>query len=285
MPPLTHLKRCLAPGPLVVAAASALMLAGRSSPAAEHGLPGNTPAPRVAAASDDGEMALRKFRVPKGWKVDLIAAEPDLANPVAFAFDESERIYVVETFRTVEDRIKLLRYYFAENAPQLEQATERVKLLQRGADGRVTGSTVFADGFNTIEDGLASGVLARRGEVWFADIPHLWRLRDRNGDGVSDERTSLSRGYGVRIGFLGHDLHGLRFGPDGRLYFTVGDRGADVTTREGRHLQTPDSGAVFRCDPDGSNLETPTQRRGGHRVRDRDAGTAQREGIGGNRAG
>jgi quinoprotein glucose dehydrogenase len=243
-------------------------------------------------------MAIRKFRVPKGWKVEIIAAEPDLANPVAFAFDESERIYVVETFRlaegvldirgrgdwpsagfkagvsperraglmdetldadlacrTVEDRIKLLRYYFAENAPQLEQATERVKLLQRGADGRVTGSTVFADGFNTIEDGLASGVLARRGEVWFADIPHLWRLKDRNGDGVSDERTSLSRGYGVRIGFLGHDVHGLRFGPDGRLYFTIGDRGADVMTREGRHLETPDSGAVFRCDPDGSNLE------------------------------
>src|SRR5690606_8938919 len=54
---------------------------------------------RIQAASDEAERAIRGFRVPDGWKVDLIAAEPHLANPVAFTFDEQERIYVVETFR------------------------------------------------------------------------------------------------------------------------------------------------------------------------------------------
>lgn len=266
--------------------------------AAEHGLATNAVAPQVAAASDEGEQAIRRFRIPKGWKVDLIAAEPDLANPVAFAFDEQERIYVVETFRlgdgvldirgrggwpspgfkkdlpperrarlveetldadlanrTVEDRERMLRMYFAENAPSLERHTDRVKLVFRGPDGRATRSTVFADGFDRLTDGLASGVLARGGDVWFANIPHLWLLRDTNGDGVSDQRTALGSGFGVRVGFLGHDLHGLRFGPDGRLYFSIGDRGSEVVTREGRRLSTPDTGAVFRCDPDGSNLE------------------------------
>ncbi|MGE3308676.1 MAG: HEAT repeat domain-containing protein [Limisphaerales bacterium] len=266
--------------------------------AAEHEVSDKGQGPRIAAASDEGAEAIRNFRIPKGWKVDLIAAEPDLANPVAFAFDEQERIHVVETFRhsegvldirgrtgwpsdgykkgmppewrsrmadelldadlacrSVEDRERMLRHYFAENAPSLERLSERVRQIRRGADGRATGSTVFADGFNLLVGGLASGVLARDGEVWFTDIPNLWKLKDTDGDGVSDERTILNTGFGVRVGFLGHDLHGLRFGPDGRLYFTIGDRGANVVTREGRRLETPDTGAVFRCDPDGSNLE------------------------------
>ncbi|MBL9137092.1 MAG: HEAT repeat domain-containing protein [Verrucomicrobiales bacterium] len=266
--------------------------------AADHALASAGSGPRIAQASDEGRQAIRRFRIPKDWQVELIAAEPDLANPVAFAFDERERIYVVETFRhsegvldirgranwpsatykkalpperlariaeevldadlacrTVEDRERMLRGYFLENTPTLERMTDRLKVIFRGGDGRSAGSQIYADGFSRLTDGLASGVLARGNEVWFANIPSLWRLRDTDGDGVAEARDALHQGFGVRVGFLGHDLHGLCFGPDGRLYFTVGDRGANVTTKEGRRLETPDSGAVFRCDPDGSNLE------------------------------
>ena len=69
------------------------------------------------------------------------------------------------------------------------------------------------------------------------------------------DRTLLHEGYGVHVGFLGHDLHGLRFGPDGKLYFSIGDRGFNVTTREGRALAVPDTGSVLRCNPDGTELE------------------------------
>ena len=59
----------------------------------------------------------------------------------------------------------------------------------------------------------------------------------------------------MHVGFLGHDLHGLRFGPDGRLYFSIGDRGFNVTTLDGRKLAVPDTGSVLRCNPDGTELE------------------------------
>src|SRR6059058_2386507 len=59
----------------------------------------NANAPKVAAASDEGERAMKRFRIPKGFKVELFAAEPLLANPVCFSIDEKGRFFVAETFR------------------------------------------------------------------------------------------------------------------------------------------------------------------------------------------
>src|ERR1051325_11792713 len=53
----------------------------------------------IAPASNQGELAIKRFQVAPGLKVDLWAAEPMLANPVAFNFDEKGRAYVCETFR------------------------------------------------------------------------------------------------------------------------------------------------------------------------------------------
>src|SRR5437899_2649302 len=55
--------------------------------------------PKIAAASKEPEQAMKRIRVPSGTKIELFAAEPLLANPVAFCFDEKGRCFVAETYR------------------------------------------------------------------------------------------------------------------------------------------------------------------------------------------
>jgi quinoprotein glucose dehydrogenase len=226
----------------------------------------------------DPELAIKQFKVPPGFKVELFAAEPQLANPVAFCFDEQGKCYVAETFRlhagvtdirghmnwldddlasrTTEDLAAMFTKFLGPKVNELTNNSERVRLIEdRDGNGRADFSTTFAEGFNSMVDGIGAGVLARKGNVWFANIPNLWLLRDTNRDGQADFRKSLHHGYGVRVGFLGHDLHGLRFGPDGKLYFSIGDRGANVKTPDGKTIANPETGAVYRCNPDGSELE------------------------------
>ncbi len=234
--------------------------------------------PPVAPASDQAKRAIRSFRVPSGLTVELFAAEPLLANPVAFCIDETGVVYVAETFRlnagvtdtrghmnwldddlacrTVADRVAMYKKFLGKGFAAYNVQHERVRrIVDRDGDGRADLATVFADGFNDPSAGIGAGVLARKNDIWFACIPWLWKLRDTNGDGRAEERTLLHEGYGVHVGFLGHDLHGLRFGPDGRLYFSIGDRGFNVKTREGSTLTVPDTGSVLRCNPDGTDLE------------------------------
>jgi quinoprotein glucose dehydrogenase len=240
--------------------------------------------PRVAAAeiapaSSEGELALKRMQLPAGLTASLWAAEPMLANPVAFNFDERGRIFVAETHRyrtsvldirdymwTLEDelanrtleenRAAILRHFGPEGVKALSIESERVRLLEdTDHDGKADRSTLFAEGFNSPVDGIASGVLARRGKVYLTSIPSLWLLENETKAGTAAKRTELSRGYGIRFNFTGHDLHGLILGPDGKLYFSVGDRAAHAVARDGSIADTPDTGAVFRCNPDGTKLE------------------------------
>jgi len=235
--------------------------------------------PPIAPASQEGQLAISGFKIPEGVEAKLFAAEPMLANPVVLGIDQSTgQVYVCETFRqqkgvednrshmnwllddlslqTVDDRVKMFQKYLGDQVQDYTKEQDRLRLIEdTNGDGVADKATVFADGFNAIEDGTGAGVLIHNGDVFYTCIPKLWKLRDSSGDGKADSKEALADGFGVRVAFRGHDMHGLQLGPDGRVYFSIGDRGYHVTNKEGKLLARPDTGAVFRCDLDGSNLE------------------------------
>jgi quinoprotein glucose dehydrogenase len=222
-----------------------------------------------------------RIHVAQGFTSEVFASHPLLADPVAFAIDERNRLYVAETNRldagatdirqhmawldedlasmSVEARVQLIKRHEGPRLAEYTKQTDRIRLLwDSDGNGKADRSTIFADGFNEIQDGIGSGLLVRHGNVYYTNVPNLWLLRGESKAGRAESRTALLSGFGIRIGFLGHDLHGLRMGPDGKLYFTMGDRGLHVVTKSGGVEQTisnREDGAVLRCNLDGTGLE------------------------------
>jgi putative membrane-bound dehydrogenase-like protein len=146
----------------------------------------------------------KSFAVPPGFQVRLFASEPEVVNPVAMSFDERGRLWVLEL------------YEYPLGAKPGAKGRDRIKILEDTDDDGVADKvTVFADGMS-----LATGLLVANGGVYVGEAPHLWFMRDTNGDDVADEKTEVLTGFGLEDR---HELlNGFTWGPDGQLYMTHG---------------------------------------------------------------
>lgn len=228
----------------------------------------------------DLDVRIKSFSIPDDMKVNVWADTSLTKNPSYFYFDSKGRLLMTEIYRigkgvsdvrglskeatiadiqieTLDDRLKLYRDFaneFSQN--QGPTVSDKIVLIKdTNNDGKADTSNIFAEGFDQPLDGIAAGVIERDNKVYFTNLPHLWMLEDTNNDGVSDKRISLQTGFGTRVSFMGHDMHGLVWGPDGRLYWSLGDRGYDITTKENNTYHESNYGAVFRAEPDGANIE------------------------------
>ncbi len=254
---------------------SAIEQESQATPSAPVPIPEPIPEPEQAIDPLAGVQAV------EGVSCRLWASTPMVMDPVSFCIDEQGRVLVAESFRqehgvednrsqpywllddlaaqTVEDRLAKYQKWAHKRENGMNWYTEKEDRIRRvedtDHDGIADTVTIFADGFDEPLDGTGAGLITRDGMVWYTCIPHLWQLQDDDDDGVADQRTSLHSGFGVRDALRGHDMHGLVWGPDGRLYWSIGDRGYNVVSKEGQRFADPRAGAVFRCEPDGSNLE------------------------------
>ena len=269
--------RTAAPTAAPIAAATA------ATPNAAHPDPVRPPPTGPTTIPPDRPQygAPQKIRPITGLASSLFAKEPLVEDPVAFCFDDAGRLYIAESARqergiednrsskwwlmddlqsvTVEDRLRMYEKWAEKREGGMDyyrRYDDRVRRIEDSdGDGQADRQTLFAGPFNEPLDGTGAGLVAREGEVWYTNIPHLWRLIDRDGDGVAEVKDRVFSGFGVRVALRGHDMHGLAWGPDGKLYWSIGDRGYHMTTEDGRVLANPRTGAVFRCNADGTNIE------------------------------
>lgn len=222
---------------------------------------------RETTAADSG------IRWPDGFSASVIAETPVLGNAVAIDLDEQGNLWTVEANRrgsgtpgitssrwwsmedyqgrTLADRAAMYDRW-AHVVPEgiLTREADVLRRLRLEGGGITTSGSDILTSMRDRLDGNAAGVLALEDRILVANVPSLWSVDPSTG-----ERTALLTGFGVRVGVYGHDLHGLTLGPDGRVYFTMGDRGFDVDGGPGRKFSEPKRGGFFRCFPDGSGLE------------------------------
>src|SRR5437867_8058658 len=146
------------------------------------------------------DQALATFRVKPGFRIELVAAEPLVIDPIALSFDENGRLYVVE-----------MRDYSERRAERLG----RIRLLEDSdGDGRFDKSTVFAEGLP-----WPTAVICWNGGAFVGATPDLLYLKDTTGDGVADERRVVFTGFGSGVARLNVQalLNSFTWGLDNRI--------------------------------------------------------------------
>ncbi len=198
------------------------------------------PSPHVAATEPlRPEEQLKKLKVPPGFEIQLVAADPDIRKPINIAFDAAGRLWVTET----------IEYPFAAKDGQGRDA---VKILEDfGPDGRARKITTFADKLN-IPIGIQP-TADNKGALVYS-IPAISRMTDTKGLGKADVRDILYSGFGH------DDTHGMtgefQIGFDGWIYACHGFRNVSkVKSKDGSTAIAMASGNTYRIKADGSRIE------------------------------
>ena len=222
----------------------------------------------IIIKSDAGETFPK---VSDDFNVALFAQEPLVRNPCAITFDKLGRLCVG------------MGPQYRKPKPETEGDSVWI-ILDKNGDGSADSRIEFASGFNSIQ-----GLAWKGNDLWVANAPDLTLVRDTNNDDIGDEYVKVY----TDLGNLEHGLHGLNFGPDGKLYMSKGnskgltilpEKIAPQPFRELWGISTPKNtpsfpapvlsnrknynksyhhpaddwgitGGILRCDDDGKNLE------------------------------
>lgn len=193
-----------------------------------------------AWAGEEGRnFPLPPIEVVEGFEVELVADSSLVSYPMLGGFDWEGRLYLCASAGQNMDAEQLL-----------EQLPNHVQILHdTDGNGRFDRSTTFADRMT-----FPQGVMLHDGAFYCASPPHIWRMEDRNGDGVADHREK----WISEFRFMGHagSIHGPFLGPAGRIYWTDAPLGHEIRDKAGRLLSKGRAARIFSCRPDGSQLET-----------------------------
>jgi putative membrane-bound dehydrogenase-like protein len=187
------------------------------APAAE---PEADPAQLPRLPPVEAAEALRTFKVRPGFRIELVAAEPLVRDPIELCFDEEGRMFVVEMIDYSELR---------DVRPHLG----RIRLLEdTDGDGRMDRSRVFADDLP-----WPTAVFWANGGVYAAATPDVFFLQDTDGDGRADRREVVFTGFAIdyapyRTNQLNMQamLNSFRWGLDNRIHGCTAPNGGEISS-------------------------------------------------------
>jgi putative membrane-bound dehydrogenase-like protein len=212
--------------------------------------------PAFALAQVPPEKAISTMKVADGLQIELFASEPMFANPTSIDVDHKGRVWICESVN--------YRHKLHHRPPNRPEGDRIVVLEDTDGDGKADKATTFyqaPDFLAPLGIAVAPYPDGKGCKVFVCHSPHIYVFEDRDGDLKADGPPKI-----LLTGFGGfdhdHGVHGINIGPDGKLYFTVGDQGvknlqsSDGKGRKWTTNQTDcQAGTVWRCNQDGTGLE------------------------------
>ena len=199
------------------------------------------------------EGTLKSFTVAPGLEATVWASEPLFVNPTTLTIDHKGRVWVCEA---VNYRNRL------RGKPPTRKEGDRILVLEdTNQDGKADKVTTFFQS-SAVESPLGIAILptANGQKVFVCQSPQIWVFDDANGDLKADgpPQTLLKGFQGIDHD---HGVHGIQIGPDGRLWFTVGDAGVNnLQSSDGKGKAWTSNGTdcragtVWTCKTDGTDL-------------------------------
>uniref|UniRef100_UPI000B83C026 PVC-type heme-binding CxxCH protein n=1 Tax=Algoriphagus locisalis TaxID=305507 RepID=UPI000B83C026 len=185
-----------------------------------------------ALAPEESKKLIQK---PVDFSIELFASEPDIQNPIAMAWDERGRLWIVEsvdypnTFKETDG-----------------QANDRIKICEdTDGDGKADKFTVFADGLN-----IPTSMVFSNGGIVVSMAPDFVFMKDTDGDDVADVKEVIMTGWGKNDTHAGPS--NLQYGFDNKIWGVTGYSGFNGTIN-GEQMSFPQG--IYRFDPDGKDFE------------------------------
>lgn len=192
----------------------------------------------VVVTAAKPSLTLPKHELPAGLELQVVAARPLVTHPIMGCVDDKGRLFVGDAVGVNWNKAQL-----EANPPN------RVLMLEdRDGDGAYDRSTVFADKMT-----FPQGACWLDGSLYVCSPPGLWKLTDKDGDGVAEEREMIVGGFD----YTGNaaDVHGPFLHPNGRLYWCHGRKGHKVVQRDGTSVHEGLACGIWSCKPNGDDVQ------------------------------
>ncbi len=200
---------------------------------------------------------LKGIFLPEGFQAEVVIAEPDTINPVGMTFDPDGNLYVMEwrPDPVTGDRwFEVKETFHYKDGTTRQVATMKKFTTDLVKQFRYNASTgKFSKPQIIISEELPSSIMWHEGYLYVTGRGTVRRWKQSREGGPWDVREIIAQGF---CGFHHHQVSGLTIGNDGLLYLTSGDDDNFVEGSDGSRATVLRTGAVFRCRPDGSRMET-----------------------------